>query len=65
MMENIKLSNLSGISFWRSPDLTKSRNMLNFNPKTHWKEALRTTLDWYIDYYNKSKIFEGPDKFYN
>ena len=41
--------------------------MLNFNPKTNWKEALRTTLDWYFDYFNKNpknRFFEGPDKFY-
>jgi nucleoside-diphosphate-sugar epimerase len=51
----------------RCPDLTKARTMLNFNPKTDWKVALRKTLDWYVSYYEKNtknRFFEGPNKFY-
>lgn len=51
----------------RCPDLTKSRSMLNFNPKIDWKEALIKTLDWYVDFYKKNpkkRFFEGPHKFY-
>ena len=51
----------------RCPDLTKSRKMLDFNPKTDWKDALVKTLDWYVNYYKENpskRFFEGPNKFY-
>lgn len=51
----------------RCPDLSKARKMLNFNPKTDWKEALINTLDWYVNYYKENpnkRFFNGPHKFY-
>ena len=52
----------------RCPELTKARTILNFNPKTDWKDALIKTLDWYVNYYKENpskRFFEGPNKFYN
>ena len=51
----------------RCPDLSKARKMLGFNPKNDWKEALKKTLDWYVNYYKENprkRYFEGPNKFY-
>ena len=51
----------------RCPDLAKARKMLNFNPKTSWKEVLKKTLDWYVGYYKENpnkRFFQGPKKFY-
>ena len=51
----------------RCPDLTKARKILNFNPQTNWKQALKKTLDWYVVYYKenpKKRFFKEPHKFY-
>jgi UDP-glucose 4-epimerase len=51
----------------RCPDLTKSRNTLDFKINYNWENALELTLDWYKDYFKENpnkKCFEAPDKFY-
>ena len=51
----------------RCPDLSKARKMLGFNPKIGWKEALKKTLDWYVNYYKENpnkRFFKGPNKFF-
>lgn len=50
----------------RCPDLTKAKRMFGFNPSIDWKDALKNTLDWYVNYYaeNNIRYFEGPHKHY-
>jgi len=43
----------------RCPDTTKAKELLGYQPETHWKEGIKKTVEWYMDYYKKGKeIFE-------
>ena len=43
----------------RCPDITKAINQLGFKPKVNWKEGLKITVKWYVDFYKKGlKSFE-------
>lgn len=49
----------------RCPDITKSRTHFNFEPKVGWKEGLKSTIDWYKDFFESGKktfetAFEKP-----
>ncbi len=49
----------------RCPDITKARTQLGYSPKVSWEDGLKTTLDWYKDFYQSGKqsfekAFETP-----
>ncbi len=47
----------------RCPDITKSQKELGYEPKVHWKDGLKKTIDWYVDYLNSDK--ELHESFYD
>lgn len=52
----------------RCPDITKSRDELGYVPQVSWQNGLRTTVDWYRDFFLSGGKpydagFEPPDKF--
>ena len=34
----------------RCPDITKAKTELGFDPKIDWKEGVKETINWYVDY---------------
>tara|TARA_Y100000590_G_C15747715_1_gene1022840 strand:- start:6140 stop:7174 length:1035 start_codon:yes stop_codon:yes gene_type:complete len=47
----------------RCPDISKSIKQLNYSPKISWKEGLKKTVSWYIDFYNSDlPIYSGGFK---
>jgi UDP-glucose 4-epimerase len=51
----------------RCPNITKSCEMLNYEPKIKWKEAVQLTVEWYYEFYskgNKPKLggFKPPEE---
>ncbi len=43
----------------RCPDITKAKTQLGFEPKVHWKDGLKETVKWYVDFHkNGGKSFE-------
>ena len=40
----------------RCPDISKARALLGYKPKTHWKDGLKPTINWYKDYFKINKI---------
>ena len=47
----------------RCPDITKSKERLNYSPKVPWKKGLKETVSWYTDFYSSSKqIYSGGFK---
>ena len=49
----------------RCPDISKAKKQLGFEPKVDWKEGLKTTVDWYRDFFKSGKktfetAFEKP-----
>ncbi len=49
----------------RCPDITKAKNMLQFEPKINWKDGLKLTLGWYKAFFESGKesfekAFEKP-----
>lgn len=34
----------------RCPDISKARSELNYNPEVTWKDGVRKTVEWYVDY---------------
>jgi nucleoside-diphosphate-sugar epimerase len=38
----------------RCPDISKARKELGYEPKVSWKDGLKRTIDWYIDYLKKN-----------
>lgn len=49
----------------RCPDITKAKNQLGYSPKVKWQDGLKTTLEWYRDFFNSGKktfetAFEKP-----
>ena len=48
----------SGSVSRRCPDTTKAENMIGYSPKVQWKEGVKKTVDWYVNY-----IQSGEDVF--
>jgi nucleoside-diphosphate-sugar epimerase len=47
----------------RCPDITKSKEHLNYSPKVPWKKGLKETVSWYTDFYSSGKqIYSGGFK---
>ena len=47
----------------RCPDITKSKEHLNYSPKIPWKKGLKETVSWYTDFYSSGKqIYSGGFK---
>lgn len=43
----------------RCPDTSKATEVLGYNPETNWKEGIKKTVQWYINYYQEGKeVFE-------
>jgi UDP-glucose 4-epimerase len=43
----------------RCPDTSKANEVLGYNPEMKWREGVKKTVEWYVDYYNQGKeIFE-------
>jgi len=47
----------------RCPDISKATKELGYEPKVGWKEGLKKTIDWYIDYLNSD--VELHESFYD
>jgi nucleoside-diphosphate-sugar epimerase len=52
----------------RCPDITKSRLELGYEPIVDWREGLRKTVEWYVNFYDNGRKsndpgFEPPDIF--
>ena len=39
----------------RCPDISKAKEDLNYEPKVNWKDGLKDTIKWYVDYLDKNK----------
>jgi len=39
----------------RCPDISKATKDLGYTPKVSWKDGLKDTIDWYVDYLDKNK----------
>lgn len=54
-----KVAAPSGSVSRRCPDVTKAKEILGYEPKVHWKEGVKNTVDWYVNYINDGKdVFE-------
>ena len=43
----------------RCPDITKAKTQLGFEPKVDWKDGLKETVKWYVDFHkNGGESFE-------
>lgn len=47
----------------RCPDIAKARKELGYVPKVHWKDGLKKTIAWYVEYLNNHK--ELHESFYD
>jgi len=52
----------------RCPDITKAKQLLDYNPKVDWKTGLEKTVSWYKDYFSKNSSarqdgFKEQEKF--
>lgn len=49
----------SGSVSRRCPDVSKARRVLGYAPKVDWKDGVKETVDWYVNYIESGKlIFE-------
>lgn len=39
----------------RCPDISKAQSELNYEPKMSWKDGLKKTIDWYVEYLDKNE----------
>ena len=39
----------------RCPDISKAKKDLGYEPKVKWKDGLKDTINWYVDYLGKNK----------
>jgi nucleoside-diphosphate-sugar epimerase len=54
-----KVAAPSGSVARRCPDVTKAKEILGYNPQTSWKEGVKKTVDWYVNYIKSGKdVFE-------
>jgi UDP-glucose 4-epimerase len=43
----------------RCPDTTKATRLFGYEPKVHWKEGVKETVEWYINYLTEGgKVYE-------
>jgi nucleoside-diphosphate-sugar epimerase len=43
----------------RCPDVSRAREVFGYEPQTHWKEGVRETVEWYLDYFGSGReVFE-------
>ncbi|WP_103019498.1 NAD-dependent epimerase/dehydratase family protein [Salinibacter altiplanensis] len=43
----------------RCPDVSRARDVFGYEPQVHWKEGVRETVEWYLDYFESGrKVFE-------
>lgn len=43
----------------RCPDVDRAREAFGYEPQVHWKEGVRETVEWYVDYYRSGReVFE-------
>lgn len=47
----------------RCPDITKASQRLGYKPSVHWKDGLKRTVDWYVDYIQSGQ--ELHESFYD
>ena len=47
----------------RCPDISKAKKDLNYEPRVNWKDGLKKTINWYVDYLDKNK--ELHESFYD
>jgi nucleoside-diphosphate-sugar epimerase len=52
----------------RCPDITKSREHLNYEPQVHWTDGVKLAVAWYKDFFESGiplagSAFEPPEKF--
>ena len=38
----------------RCPDIAKAKRLLGYNPQIDWKVGLKSTVEWYKDYFLKN-----------
>lgn len=49
----------SGSVSRRCPDTTKAKKLVGYEPKINWKDGVKITVDWYVDYLKSGKdVFE-------
>jgi UDP-glucose 4-epimerase/UDP-glucuronate decarboxylase len=49
----------SGSVSRRCPDTSKAEKLIGYKPETGWKEGVKITVDWYVDYLKSGKnVFE-------
>jgi UDP-glucose 4-epimerase len=51
----------------RCPDISKSKEHLDYSPKVSWKKGLKETVSWYTDFYKSGQPiysggFKAPDE---
>ncbi len=39
----------------RCPDISKAKKDLGYEPKVSWKDGLKDTINWYVDYLDKNQ----------
>lgn len=39
----------------RCPDISKARKDLDYDPKVNWRDGLKDTINWYVNYLDKNK----------
>jgi len=43
----------------RCPDVSRAREVFGYEPRVHWKEGVRETVEWYLDYFREEReVFE-------
>ena len=43
----------------RCPDTAKAENRLGYTPKVHWRDGVKSTINWYVNYLKEGKdVFE-------
>ena len=53
----------------RCPDISKAKADLGYNPKVHWTEGIKRTVEWYRKYFESGKVandgggFSEPENF--
>lgn len=46
----------SGSVSRRCPDVSKARKVLGYSPKVDWKQGVKETVDWYVEYIESGKL---------
>jgi UDP-glucose 4-epimerase len=49
----------SGSVYRRCPDTSKAFKLIGYEPNVHWKEGVKKTMEWYVNYIQSGKeVFE-------